>query len=163
MTAYIERDAAQAKPFATSPPVWVHVDGTNAPASGWGFDASADEQVFFEFIATGYSSGNVTVEIDWYADSATSGNVVWTAAIAAVTPGDAQDWETDAFATANTVTDAAGAGQYVQRASITVSNLDSMAADDRMRLRITRDADSGSDTMTGDAILVGIRISYADS
>ena len=163
MTAYIERDASQAKPYDTAQPVWVHVDGTNAPAAGWGFDAATDEQIFFEFIATAYTSGNVTVEIDWYADTATSGNVVWTAAIAAVSPGDATDWETDAFATASTVTDAAGAGQYIQRASVAVSNLDSLAAGDRVRMKVTRDANNASDTMAGDAILVGALISYADS
>jgi hypothetical protein len=113
-----------------------------------------------------YGSGNLTVDIDWYADTASTGNIIWGAAIAAITPdSDSQDVETDSLATANTVTDShlGTTGQRLHRCSITVSNLDSLAAGDDVRMRIYRDADDGSDTMTGDAILTRVTVSYSDT
>lgn len=142
------------------------VAGTNFPVLSLLFDASTDESIYFTFPAVRYGSGNLTVDVLWYADSASSGDVVWGAALAAITPNtDSQDVETKAFATANTVTDShlGTTNQRLHLASITVSNLDSVAAGDWCVLRLYRDADSGSDTMTGDAAVVEVRVSYSDS
>lgn len=153
--------------FRTSAfPQIVQANGTNIPVRGLAFDASTEEAVFFRFRALRYGSGNVTVSVYWYADTASSGNVIWGAAIAAITPdSDSQDIETDSLATAATVTDAhiGTTGQRLHQCSITVSSLDSLAADDDVALRFYRDADDGSDTMTGDAILVGLTVSYSDT
>jgi len=140
--------------------------GTNFPIHVLAFDAASDEAAHIVFRASNYGSGNLTVAIDWYADSASSGDVVWGAQIAAITPDtDSQDIETDALATASTVTDShlTTVGQRLHRASITVSNLDSLAADDDVFLRLYRDADNGSDTMTGDALVVLVTVSYSDT
>ena len=147
-------------------PQIVQANGTNIPVRGLAFDAATEEAIFFRFRALNYGSGNLTVSVYWYADTASSGNVIWGAAIAAITPdADSQDIETDSLATAATVTDAhiGTTGQRLHQCSITVSSLDSLAANDDVALRFYRDADDGSDTMTGDAIVVGLVVSYSDT
>ena len=142
------------------------VSPTNFPVPFLAFDPAADEIAFTRFVATSYGSGNLTLTILWYADSASSGDVVWSAAIGAITPDtDSQDIETDAFATANTVTDShlGTTGQRVHAAVITISNLDSIAAGDLVQLKLSRTGSSGSDTMTGDALVVGCTLAYSDT
>lgn len=153
------------KPRNTNSAQYYNVDGTNYPVTGYAFDAATDEDIFATFSAVGYGSGNLTVKLTWYADTATSNNCVWGAAIAAITAStDTQNIETDGLGTAATATDAAGANaQSLQEASITVSSLDSLAAGDFVTLRVYRDANNASDTMAGDAILTQIVIEYSDS
>jgi hypothetical protein len=158
-------DPAAAQFLSTSFPALVK-NGTNFPAVGLAFDAAADEAAFWSFQAINYASGNVTVTIYWYADTASTGDVVWGVQLAAITPNtDTQDVETKAFATANTATDThlGTTGQRLHSVAVTVSNLDSLAADDEVWIRIYRDADNASDTMTGDAILTGATVSYLSS
>lgn len=139
--------------------------GSNFPVSALFYDASTDEAATWKWVATNYGSGNLTVDLYWYADVASSGDVVWGCAIAAITPNtDSQDVETDSLATENTVTDThlGSVGQRVHQCAVTVSNLDSLAADDVVFLRIRRVGSSGSDTMSGDAALLYARLSYSD-
>lgn len=142
--------------------------GTSSPVPALFFDATTDEAAFWRFIAAAYGSGNVTVTLHWYADSATSGNVVWEAQLAAITPDtDTQDVETDALATLNFVQDThlGTTGQRLHSCAITVSNLDSLAAGDHVVLRVARDANgtSATDDMTGDAALVLVEVTYSDT
>lgn len=158
----IQLDPASAQFLSSAFPALVK-NGTNFPASGLAYDAAGDEAAFWMFRAINYASGNVTVGIDWYADSASTGDVVWAVQLAVITPNtDTQDVETKSLATANTATDThlGTTGQRLHRIDVTVSNLDSLAADDDVWIRIARDADNASDTMTGDAILVGATVSY---
>lgn len=160
-------------PFDAVPPTTNYatldvVSGTSFPVPYLDFDASTDESVFFYFKAVRYGSGNITITIDWVADTASSGNVVWEAQLAAITPDtDTQDIETKALATLNFVQDThlGTTGQRVHRASITLSNLDSLAADDWCCLRIARDANgtNTTDDMAGDASIVMVGISYSDT
>lgn len=165
-TVYQPLDPASAmmRPTAFAPVV--QATGTNGPVRALAFDASTEEAVFFRFPAIEYGSGNLSVQVDWYADTASSGNVIWGAQIAVITPNtDPQDVETDSFATAATVTDAhlGTTGQRVHRTSITVSSLDSLTANDDVLMRFYRDADSGSDTLAGDALVTGLVVSYSDT
>jgi hypothetical protein len=165
-TVYWPFEARAAELRSTAFPQLIRVDGTNIPVSGYAFDASTIESIYFDFPAVLYGSGNLTVWIDWYADTATSGVVRWGAAIAAITPDtDTQDVETDSLATQNTVDDThlGTTGQRLHRAIITVSNLDSIAANDDVRLQIQRVANNAADTMTGDAILTRVTVSYSDT
>lgn len=142
------------------------ISGTNFPVPCLDFDATAEENAFFTFRATTYGSGNLTLKIQWYADTASSGDIIWGAALAAITPNtDTQDIETKAFATAQTVTDThlGTTAQRLHEAEITISNLDSVANGDWCVLKVYRDADAGGDTMTGDASLVGLSLSYSDT
>lgn len=150
---------------STAFPAIVQADGTAIPVRGLAFDASTQEAVFFRFRAANYGSGNLTIGLDWYADTASSGDAVWGAAIAAITPNtDTQDVETDALATAATTTTHLGTiGQRLHRTSVAVSSLDSLAADDHVVLQVYRDAANAADTMTGDGVLVAVAISYSDT
>ena len=142
-------------------------NGTNYPVPSWSFDAGTDEAMYIVFRATNYGgSGNLTIKVIWYADTATSGNVIWAAQIAAITPNtDSQDVTPDALGTENTVTDShlGTTAKRLHEASITLSNLDSLAADDYVTLKIRRDADNASDTMAGDALMTQIIIEYSDT
>lgn len=160
-----ELDILAAQLHSTSIPELVKVDGTNFPVWGYAFDAATDEQISFRFLANNYGSGSLTALVDWYSRSgSTTGNAVLGAAIACVSPGDAQSMETDGIATETTATSAVnGTAKGPQRATITISNLDSIAANDSVELRIRRLGSNGSDTMAGDAIIFGVTIQYSDT
>jgi hypothetical protein len=80
---------------STAFPGLVQANGTTIPVAGYAFDAASEEGLFFRFRASDYTSGDVAVSLDWYADSASSGAVVWGAQLAAITPDtDTQDVET---------------------------------------------------------------------
>lgn len=158
--------AEEAQFLASAFPQYVKTNGTNFPVAGLAFDAASDETAYWKFLADSYGSGNLTVDIFWYADTASSGDVIWDVGIAAITADtDTQDIETKAFATINSVTDThlGTTGQRLHKAVVTVSNLDSLAAGDVVHLKLNRDANNASDTMTGDAIVVAVRVSYSDT
>lgn len=139
------------------------VFGTNFPVVGSTFDTTTQETEYFYFVALRYGSGNVTVTVLWYADTASSGTFTMGASLAAITPNtDTQDIETKAFATENTATDThlGTTGQRLHSFDITVSNLDSLTANDWVVLRMRRDT---GDTMAGDAIPVAYVLSYSDT
>lgn len=151
---------------STTFPEYAKVAGTNFPVSSLKYDATADESAFWKLPAIAYGSGNLTLDILWYADNATSGDVVFGGAISAITPNtDTQDVETDGLATENTVTDShlGTTGQRVHLCTITISNLDSIAASDLVHLRIRRIGSSGSDTMSNDCQFLMAVLSYSDT
>jgi hypothetical protein len=140
--------------------------GTAFPVGALGYDAAADETAYWHFQALNYGSGNLTLTIYWYADTASTGDVIWDAGIAAITADtDTQDIETKAFATINSVTDThlGTTGQRLHQCAITISNLDSVAANDFVALKINRDANNASDTLAGDAFLVAAVLSFSDT
>lgn len=156
--------------FAPSPtvgafPEEINDPGTNYAARGLAFDATANEDSYTRFRADNYGSGNVSVVVDWYSRTGqTSGGVVFAAALSVLTPADAQSVLTDAFATENTqATTVSGTARALNRTTITVSNLDSLANADSVELRLGRRPTNGSDTMTGDAVVVDVNIEYSDT
>lgn len=165
VSVLFERPSDQFDPIGTVFPQSVRNAGTNFQVEGLAFDAGVDEACVTKFKAKNYGTGNLTLLLHWYADSASSGVVRWGAAIAAITSDtDTQDVETDSFATENTVDDThlGTTGQRLHTASITISNLDSIAADDIVFLRVRRLGSHANDTMTGDAILVAAELQYSD-
>lgn len=166
-TVYQQLPVASAVMRTSAFPALVQANGTNIPVRALAFDGAAEEACFFTFRAVRYGSGNLTLDVYWYADSGTSGDVIWGAAIAAITPNtDSQDVETDSLATAQTTTDThlGTTAQRLHTCSITISNLDSLAADDIVQLRFYRDADAGGDTMNGiDALVTNLVLSYSDT
>lgn len=152
--------------LATNIPEFKNISGTSIPVLSLAFDAANDEAAYWRLPAVRYGSGNLTCVVYWYADTASSGDVVWEAAIAALTAdSDTQDIETDGLATIQKVTDShlGTTGQRLHNATITISNLDSLAALDDLSVRIRRLGSSdANDTMTGDALLVRALISYSD-
>ena len=165
-TIKIALDPRQFIPASSNGAQFKVIAGSNFPIVALAFDATTEESVYTSIRAASYGSGNLTLTLQWYADTASSGDVVWGAQIAADTPNtDTQDIETKAFATASTVTDShlGTTGQRLHECSITISNLDSLAADDYVALRVYRAAADGSDTMTGDSLLTMAELSYSDT
>lgn len=165
-TVYLPLEPADAILPASNPAAPVQNAGTNFPVPGLAFDTSTQETAYFRLPAINYGSGNVSVEVQWYADTASSGGVTFGASLAAITPNtDSQDVETKAFATENTASDThlGTTGQRLHSFSITVSNLDSLATGDDLTLRLRRVPSDGSDTMTGDCIVTRVIVSYSDT
>lgn len=158
----IQLEPAAASFQGTAFPALVR-NGANFPVFGLAYDAATDEAAFWDFRAVNYASGNLAIDVDWYADTAVSGDVVWESQLAAITPNtDTQDVETKTLATLNTVTDThlGTTGQRLHRCTITATNLDSLTVDDVVWLRLARDANNVADTMAGDAILVKVTVTY---
>lgn len=154
--------------LAATFPQYDKFNGTNFPVSGLRFDAAADEAAFWKIDAAlyGASAPSITCDLLWQAENATSGVVRWEAAIAAITPDtDSQDVTTKALATAQTVDDThlGTTGKRVHKATVTISNLDSVAADDVVWVRIRRIGSNAADTMANDAWLLQARLTYSDS
>ena len=142
------------------------VAGTNFPVESLAFDASTEEAAYFPFPALSYGSGNLTARIQWYADTASSGGVVFGCSLAAITPNtDSQDIETKAFATETTGSDThlGTTGRRLHEMTVTISNLDSLAAGDWCALKLARKVADGSDDMTGDALVTSVTIEYSDA
>jgi len=135
--------------------------GGSSPAEAeavWDFDDSAIEYLdFLCYLSPAYSGGGLTIVLPWKATSATSGAVVWGAAIRA-NPDDAEDIDAAHTYDYNTVTDtcasASGETSYPTITFTSGADMDSLAAGETFILRIKRDATNGSDTMTGDAELM---------
>lgn len=167
-TVYQYLNPEEAQYLASNFPQYLKTNGTNFPVSGLAYDATTQESAYWRFEATAYGSGNLTLDLYWYADTASSGTCTWEAQLAAITADtDTQDVETKSLATLNFVQDThlGTTGQRLHKCTITISNLDSLAARDVCWLKIARDADAtnATDTMTGDAILVLATLSYSDT
>jgi len=117
------------------------------------FDDTTDESaVFVSIIPEGASLGSgLKIRLHWAATTATSGDCVWSVSLERMTTDlDAGSFDTVASATATTN----ATSGIVTVTEITLTTIDSVTAGDGYRLKVTRDADSGSDTMSGDAELV---------
>ena len=123
------------------------------------YDAATDEStVFVSSIpeAADFTTG-IAVRIYWIATSATSGDVVWNTSFERGTT----DLDTDSFATAvaGTATTNGTSGIItVTTINHSGSEIDGLVAGDAFRFRLLRDADNGSDTMTGDAEVVAVEL-----
>lgn len=153
---------------ATAFPAYKVYPGTNFPVSGLAFDGAGStiERAYWKFEPTNYGSGNITCDVIFYNDLSTAGACVWEACLAAITPDtDSQDVETKTFATAQTVTKShpGTTAQRLQKATITISSLDSIAAGDEVWLRVSRLQTDAGDTSTADMILTSVRLSYSDT
>jgi hypothetical protein len=151
---------------ATAFPQYVKADGSSYPVTGLAFDATTEEAAFIRLRAINYGTGNWTILLGWYADTATSGGITWGVSLAAITPNtDTTDTETKSFATETTFSDThlGTTGQRAHDVIGTITNLDSVAADDWVEIKIARKPADAGDTMTGDAILTMVGISYSDT
>jgi hypothetical protein len=126
------------------------------------FDASTNEEAVFSAVMPQNYAGTtgVTTYIHYAMSSATSNTVDWDAAWELI--GDQQlDIDADSFAAANSVdnTTVPGTSGLVDIVSIAFTDgadMDSVAAGDSFRIKITRDATN--DDATGDAELYKVEI-----
>jgi hypothetical protein len=140
--------------------------GTSTPAENFtvlDFDASTVEYADFKVaLPASYAGGGLTFTIAWSATSATSGDVIWSAAVRAF-PSDAEDVDgshTYDYNNSSAATTASASGEIIYT-TITFSNgtdMDSWAAGEVAIIRVRRFASDSGDTMTGDAELVSIAV-----
>ncbi len=124
------------------------------------FDATTDESaVFLSVIPEAASLGSgLKIRLAWTATAATSGACVWDASLERLNT----DIDSDSFDTIASVTTTTSATSGIPNSSeITLTTIDSVTAGDGFRLKITRDANNASDTMTGDAELIAVEVRSA--
>lgn len=123
------------------------------------YDAGTDENAVFPGIipeAASFTTG-ITARIHWMATSATSGDVVWNVAFERSNT----DLDSDSFATAvagTSTTNGTSGIVTVTSINFSGSEIDGLTAGDLFRVKVTRDADNGSDTMTGDAEFIALEL-----
>ena len=149
-------------------PEGAHYPATNFPAlllsnrrPVLAFDASTSETAYWTFVAPQGITGTLTAVISYAMASATTGGVAFDVALEAISSGDALD--TDAatsFDSVNTGTDSAvpGTAGYMEQISITLTNADSIAAADLVRVSVARAVANGADTATGDCYALSVEI-----
>jgi hypothetical protein len=123
-------------------------------------DTTPYTAMFAGIVPQGASLGSgLVITLRWIAASATSGNVVWKAQIDRASGASGDNITVDSFDAAASVTTACNAtnGKLVT-STITLTTLDSLAAEDGFRLQIIRDAANASDTMVGDAQLYQVEV-----
>lgn len=126
------------------------------------FDAAALEWCCWSLrMPATYASAPVA-KLQYKMASATSGNVILVASLAAVSDGDSTDVDAKVFATVNTssATAVPGTAGYLDEVSLSLANADSVAAGDFVVLRVGRDGASGSDTATGDLELIAVTLEF---
>lgn len=101
-------------------------------------------------------TGSGTLKLDvWYQTrTATTGSVAFRAYVMAITSGDAVDLDAgDSYDSANQGNSAVpGTAGYATKLTVTLTNKDSVAAGDWVRIKLDRYATDGTnDTATGDA------------
>ena len=128
------------------------------------YDAATDEDMVFSGVMPAAYAGTtgITVTIIWAAATATANDVIWNAAIERLND-DAVDIDSDSFAAANaspaaTAPSASGELSYDDITFTDGADMDSLVAEESFRIKITRDADNGSDDMAGDAQLWAVVI-----
>ena len=149
-------------------PEAAHYPATNFPAlllsnrrPVLAFDASTSETAYWTFVAPQGITGTLTAVISYAMASATTGGVAFDVALEAISSGDALDTDaTTSFDSVNTGTDAAvpGTAGYMEQISITLTNADSVAAADLVRVSVARAVANGADTATGDCYVLSVEI-----
>ncbi|MFI7125977.1 hypothetical protein ACIBQ1_09805 [Nonomuraea sp. NPDC050153] len=147
-------------------PQMVRVEGTNQPVTGLAFDGAGttSEYAFWKFSPFKYGSGNLSVDVIWYAASGTSGTVDWAAGVACITPNtDTEDVQSAGFGSSPlaTGTHLGTTARRLHKTTITITDTDSMAAGDECWLRLARNP--STDSITADVIVTSVRLSYSDT
>ena len=125
------------------------------------FDASTRENAQFSIaMPKSWNLGTVTYQVFWSPSNTNTGNCIFGVEGLACTEGDTAD---AVFGTAIEVTDAGiGTVEDVQMSAVSsaVTIGGSPADDDYCFFQLYRDAADGSDTFTGDARVMGIKLFY---
>jgi hypothetical protein len=127
-------------------------------------DGVTSYALFSGFVDARKSGGNYKVEIVWAAKTQTSGNVRFQVEAARFTSNasgfdlDEANWATAQAFTSGTAPGAAGRIVYQSSGSISNANMDSVAADEMVRLRIARLGADALDTLADDIEVLGVRL-----
>ncbi len=121
------------------------------------FDSATDESAVFMGVLSSNTvvTSGLVVNLWWMADTATSGNVLWSVQFESQgtdNNSNSFDIATSGIATAN------GTSGIETETAITCTAIDSLTAGKRYRLKVNRAATNASDTMTGDAQLIAVAV-----
>jgi hypothetical protein len=126
------------------------------------YDASTQETAQWTGVAPQGLTGTVTAVITYAMASATANNVEFEVSLEAISDGDSVDTDAaDSFDSVNSSGGATvpGTAGHIDQLSVTLTNADSIAAGDYFRLKVSRDADDGTnDTATGDLYLLAAEL-----
>lgn len=144
------------------------LDGTASPAVEWGavnkvlLDDGGAGGLEWKFNLPQDFVGSPVIKFTFAMASATSNDVYMQSRVNAITPNtEAELGSADSYnSSAITVP---GTGGHTKLASITLTNNDSMAADDYVQLELRRNGGDASDTATGDMELLAAQLEYSDS
>jgi hypothetical protein len=123
-------------------------------------DASIESAVFVGRVPEGaVLTSGILAKIEAMATTATTGNIRWRVEFERGTT----DIDSDSFDTATEATMAtSGTSGIATTTDITCTTIDSLVADDRFRVRISRVGNDGTnDTMSGDAELISVELRSA--
>ena len=120
------------------------------------FDATTDETAYWTFVAPQGLTGTISLVLSLIGNAAGTNSTYWEAQLEAVTSADATDLDSStSFDSVNTGNVAMPATQgHLVQLTITMTNADSIAAGDYVRVSINRDANNGSDNFAADAYLL---------
>ncbi len=121
------------------------------------FDATTSETAYWTLVVPQGVTGALSLVITYMMATATTGGVAFDVAVEAVSDGDATDLDAGtSFATINLGTAASvpGTAGYIDQISVTLTNNDSLAAGDYLRISVARDVADAADTATGDCYLL---------
>lgn len=123
-------------------------------------DTTGESAIFKGILPRNYAGGGITVYVHASATSATTGTIGWLIAFERVSDSQ-QDIDADGFAADQTITAGTvpATSGYVDILSVAVAdgaNIDSIAAGEGFRLKITRDV--ANDTAVGDAEVWAIEL-----
>ena len=125
------------------------------------FDDTTPETCQWTVAAPQGLTGTMTAVVTYIMASATSGTVEFEVSVEAVTDGDSTDLDAgDSFDSINTGSETVpGTAGYMSQIAVTLTNQDSIAAGDYVRVKLSRDADDGTnDTATGDCYVLAVEI-----
>jgi hypothetical protein len=123
-----------------------------------GFDTTTDETCYWTFKVPQGLTGTINLIID-YITTVTSGTALFGAQIEAVTDGDATDLDAGtSFDTVNlhSAVTVPGTAGYIDQITIALSNVDSWAAGDYVRLALYRDV--SGDTAAADIQVLAVEL-----
>jgi len=116
------------------------------------FDADTDEHIYYQFLMPDNYASAPVVDVYYKCASATEGTAAFGAQLAAVTDADAADMDANKLDAANVGTATVpGTAGYMDVISITLTNADSVAANDFVILCVFRD-------ISGDSVAADIEV-----
>lgn len=124
------------------------------------FDDTTPEGVYFQFRMPSDFSSAPVLKLVYSMVSATTGTIEFEVSVWAATDG--EDVDTESYDTVNNGTETVpGTAGLSSDLSVTLTNADSLAAGDLVRIKLFRDADDGTnDTATGDLELRAATLEY---
>jgi hypothetical protein len=128
------------------------------------FDTTTSETCYWTLVAPQGLAGALSAIVHVFGNAAGTAGVVFSVAVEAITPADAVDLDSaTSFDTANdTGTIAMPTTQGHQTSgSVTLTNADSIAAGDYVRISLARNVSAGGDTFAADAYVTMVEIREA--